>query len=88
MSDCLRVTSGQLGSFKLVEDESNQLRVRSDYHSVLKDEGQDQSEQDVKDSLEKTQLHTNEIPVYTRQKLKSYGDFFILNTSQPRDISE
>jgi hypothetical protein len=31
--------------------------------------------------LKKAQLSTDEIPSYTRQKLKPYGDLFILNTS-------
>jgi hypothetical protein len=72
MSDWLHVTPGQLWSFKLIEDTSNWLRARSDYHSVLKYESHDQSEQDVKDFfLKKAQLPTDKIPAYTRQKLKS-----------------
>jgi hypothetical protein len=47
--DWLRITLGQLWSFKLVEDASNWLRARSDYHSVLKDESHDQSKQDMND---------------------------------------
>jgi hypothetical protein len=47
--DWLRVTFGQLWSFKLVEDASNWLRARSNYHLVLKDGSHNQSEQDVKD---------------------------------------
>jgi hypothetical protein len=35
--------------FTLVEDTSNRLHTRSDYHSVLKDGSHDQSERDVKD---------------------------------------
>jgi hypothetical protein len=45
----LRVTSGQLWNFKLIEDASNRLHAYSDYHSVLKDGSHNQSEQDVKD---------------------------------------
>jgi hypothetical protein len=41
--------TGQLWSFKLIENTSNRLRARSNYHSILKDESYDQSEQDVKD---------------------------------------
>jgi hypothetical protein len=74
------ITSRQLWSFKLVEDLSNQLSARSNYHSVLKDGCHDQSEQDVNNFVKKA-LPTNEIPMYTRQKLNSYGDLFILNTS-------
>jgi hypothetical protein len=42
--DLLCVTSGQFRSFKLVEDASNRLRGRLDYHSVLKDESHNHSE--------------------------------------------
>jgi hypothetical protein len=51
---------------KLVEGASNWLHTCSDYHSILKDGSHDQSEQDVKDLLKKTQLPTDEIPMYTR----------------------
>jgi hypothetical protein len=38
--------------------------------------------------LKKVQLPTDEIPAYARQKLKSYGDLFILNISSTRDTDE
>jgi hypothetical protein len=45
--DWFCVTSGQLWSVKLVEYASNQIRVHSDYHSVLKIVSHNQSEQDM-----------------------------------------
>jgi hypothetical protein len=73
MPDWLRVTSGQLWSFKLVEYASNRLYTRSYYHSVLKDGSHDQSEQDVNDFLKKAQLATDGILAYTRQKIEVIG---------------
>jgi hypothetical protein len=52
------------------KDAFNQLHARSDYHSVLNDGSHNQSKQDVNDFFKKAQLLTDEIPTYTRQKLK------------------
>jgi hypothetical protein len=52
------------------KDAFNQLHARSDYHSVLNDGSHNQSKQDVNDFFKKAQLLTDEIPAYTRQKLK------------------
>jgi hypothetical protein len=46
--DWLHVTSGQLWSFKIEEDASNRLCIRSEYHSLLNDGSHDQSEQNMK----------------------------------------
>jgi hypothetical protein len=48
----------------------------------------------MKDFLKKAQLPTNEIPMCTRQKLKSYDDFFYIEhitnpvTSVKKDVEQ
>jgi hypothetical protein len=84
--DWLRVTSGQLWSFKLVEDASNRLRARLDYHSELKDESHNQSEQYVKDFYwieESPVIHRWDTSVY-KTKIEAIGwSFYIEHTTNP-----
>jgi hypothetical protein len=84
----LHVTSWQLRRFKLIEDASNRLHVRSNYHSVLKNESHNQPEQGVKDFLLKAQLSTDEIPAYTRQNWSHFVIFSYWTHHQIRDINE
>jgi hypothetical protein len=74
--DWLHIISGQLWSFKLVEDVSNRPHVCLDYHSVLKDGSHDQSEQDVKDFFEESSVtHRWDTSIY-KTKIESRGWYF------------
>jgi hypothetical protein len=91
MPDWLRVTSEQLWSFKLVEDASNQLCAHSDYHSVLKDGGHDQSEQDVKDFKKDSATHWRDTSMYKIKIEVIWWSFYIehitnLVTSVKKDV--
>jgi hypothetical protein len=84
MPDWLRVTSEQLWSFKLVEDAPNQLHARSDYHSVLKDEDHDQSEQDVKDFFEESSAtHRRDTSMYKIKIETIWWSFYIKHITNP-----
>jgi hypothetical protein len=88
--DWLHITLGQLWSFKLVEYTSNQLRVHSDYHSVLKDGSHDRSKQDVNDFLDWRKL-SYQPSRYQRIQDKNWSHIVIFSYwtyHQPRDISE
>jgi hypothetical protein len=76
--DCLHVASGQLWSFKLIEDISNRLRARSDYHSILKDGSHDQAEQDVKDFywIEESPVTYGRDTSVCKTKIEAIGWFF------------
>jgi hypothetical protein len=76
--DWLHVAPGQLWSFKLIEDTSNWLHARLDYHSVLKNESHDQSEQDVKDFywIEENPVTYRQNISVCKTKIKDIGWYF------------
>jgi hypothetical protein len=83
VTDWLHVKSGQLWSFQLVEDASNQLHICSYYHSVLNDGSHDQSEHDVKDFFENKLSYPS-----TRYQRSHRVIFSYWRHHQHRNISE